>query len=193
MIDDFKKEVEKKLDIDETIKENFTAGNYEMLKESTTLTALSSSTLISTADYSFNYYFIVTNKRIFIGNTNPYCKVISYNVYNLTDVTNITTDKVKHKRNSLMNLYYILGIVPTFCISFLILQLCITKSEIIDNYLLIGVISALIPSIIIYSCYRLISSISKPNLFANIKFKDNKELNILLKKKEYLDCLRTRK
>lgn len=65
-----------------------------------------------------------------------------------------------------------------------------TKWGAIDNYVLIGVISILIPSIIIYGCYRLISGITKPNLFASLKFKDDKELNFLLKKKEHLDCFK---
>lgn len=68
--------------------------------------------------YIINYHCIVTDKRVFIGNVNPYFKVISYNVYNLEEITEITTDGVKHNKNSLMNLYYFLGIFPSFCIFF---------------------------------------------------------------------------
>lgn len=191
MIDNFRKEVEQKLDIDEIIKEDFIASNYESLQDSTTLTALSFYTVISTAGYSFKHHFIVTNKRVFIGNTNPNLQVIEYHVYNLEEIADIKIDEVEYKSDnrSVMKLIYIAGMGMALGCLYKMLDIAITKFELVDSPLASIMICLAIPSVIVYFAYKSISKI-KPKLVATIKFKDKKEVNIMLKKRDQVNCLK---
>lgn len=190
MFKDFNDEIKAKLENDEIIKEDFMVSNYEMLKDSITLTAFAPNALMSTNDYSFNYHIIITNKRIFIGKANSYFKVISYDTYNLTDIENITTDYVKYKKKSkkftTLNLYYLCGILPVTAVSYIMNRLIIAKYQLINNNILSIFLSICIPLAIIYACYRLLGNISKVKFFANLKFKDGKEISFLTPK---LECL----
>lgn len=193
MIEDFRKEVENKLENGEKIKEDFIANNYEMLKECVTFTALSSSTLIETSDYSFGYHIIITNKRIFIGNLTPYYKIISYNVYDLKDIEDVTTDSVqcKIKTRPIMKLYYFLGISPSVICFYILNKILIEKWSLIENTIISNIVSLFIPVIVVYICYKLINNMTKLKLFANLKLKNGKEINCLLKKKENLEVLKS--
>lgn len=88
-----------------------------------------------------------------------------------------------------MKLYYFFGIFPSVICFYIINKIFIEKWSLIENSIISSIVSLSIPLIVVYICYKLISNMTKLNLFANLKLKNGKEVNFLLKKKENLQFL----
>ncbi|MGG7179284.1 hypothetical protein ACQPU1_17065 [Clostridium paraputrificum] len=191
MIENFQAEVESKLRPDEDIEKMFVAPNYEMLKEGPNITAFSSSALMGTGDYSFTYSIIITNKRIFIGNANPYFKVISYKIYDIKDLKNIEVSTYDSKKKfNIMPFYYFFGLLPIVLVADIFLNEYISELGTIDSQLAIYFISLAIPVTIIYGLYRLIRKFAYSKLVTDISFSDGNELCALLGKKSDFNFLK---
>lgn len=178
MIENFSSEVNSKLESDEIIEKIFVSKNYDMIERSPDL-ATGPYSFIITYDYSFKYSFVITNKRVFIGNMNPFNLILSYKVYNIEDIMDIHDFKDK-KKIKLRYLYYIGGLIPIFMI--------IAMST---N----GIITFLLSSLaigLVYILSKLLNRFIKPDKSVKeISFKDGKKLIVILNDNSSFDSLKT--
>lgn len=86
-----------------------------------------------------------------------------------------------------MMLYYVGGTVPIVAVSYMLVERYIINLGLVNNKFIASFIAILIPMSIVYILFKVIKNISKPKLIANLRFKDNKDLTIILKKKNQLD------
>lgn len=185
MIENFNSEVNSKLESGEIIEKSFEAKNYDILEKTPDI-AVGGASFITTEDYSFKYSFIITNKRIFIGNMNPFNIILSYKVYNRDDIINIIDFKDK-KKVKLRYFLYIGGLIPLFMIINLY-----AYTYIINNKELAYLLSAFLSIALVSILYKLLDKFTAPNrLVKEISLRDGKKLTIILNDTSAINYLQT--
>lgn len=169
MINDFDAEVKSKLDADEKIENCFKIRNKNMLKKSTDI-SVGSGAFIASGDYSFFYKFIITNKRVFVGNLNNCNQTISYEIYNRDDIK-VLVDEGKDKKLTLSIIYYICGLLPIALFGGFLFH-----GNFVSKNLTGCILVALSVIVIAFALYKLIKISDKSKLSAIISIKDNKKL-----------------
>jgi len=190
MIENFSYEVSSKLESDEIIEKSFEARNYDIIEQSPDI-SVGPYAFITTEDYSFKYSFIITNKRVFVGNMNPSNIILSYKIYNREDIINID-DFIDKKKLKLRYIYYIGGLIMLpLCIS-LPLSNYFPNIDTLSTKRIIALISVLLSIGLIYILSKVLNKFIKPNKLAKeISLKDGKKLTIILNDTSVLDCLKT--
>ncbi|PRR83245.1 hypothetical protein [Clostridium vincentii] len=179
MIENFSSEVNSKLESDEIIEKSFVSKNYDMIERIPDLT-VGPHSFIMTYDYSFKYSFVITNKRVFIGNMNSFNLILSYKIYNREDIVNIDDFEDK-KKVKLRYVVYTGGLIPIFIVL-----------ESFTNSTLTFLLSSFLSIGLIYILSKLINKFTKPDKSVKeISFKDGKKLIIILNDSSDLDSLKT--
>lgn len=183
MIENFNSEVNSKLELGEIIEKSFEAKNYDIIEKTPDI-AVGGASFITTEDYSFKYSFIITNKRIFIGNMNPFNTILSYKIYNREDIININDFKDK-KKVKLRYLLYIGGLIPLF----MIIKLY-AYTYIINNKDLASLLSAFLTIVLVSILYKFINKFTTSNrLVKEISLRNGKKLTIILNDNSALNYL----
>jgi len=189
MIENFNSEVTSKLESDEIIEKSFQAQNYDILEKTPDI-GLGDASFITTEDYSFKYSFIITNKRVFIGNMNPFNKILSYKIYNREDIINVD-DFIDKKKLKLRYMRYIGGLIILPIGLYMSLSTYFPNSDTLSTKRIIALISVLFSTGLIYILSKVLDKFIKPNKLAKeISLRDGKKLTIILNDSSFLDCLK---
>ena len=200
MIEDFKAEVQSKLEFEEVIEKFFIAKNYELVKTNYVMKDNSRSGLAGSDDYAFAYSIVITNKRIFIGNTDTWLKTHSYSVYELRDIEKVISYKKDNlsagERNkdvkfigAKLSIYYGLFCIGPFTVIQVIYLIILKKLNIIDEVNFFNILALALTIITMSALYLVIRRIGNPNLVADITFKDGSNISFLLEKRGILKYL----
>lgn len=190
MIEDLKVEIKSKLELGEEIEEHFILQNYEFLEDKFLNDPLSKESLNKT----FGYGFIITNRRIFIGDNNMFFKTKAYDIYDRDCIRELTYNKFKQVKkfkfstitlimNCIMYGMAIFGGTMLLSIGFKLI-INTLNFNLHENVLLY--LSIALGFISVYGIYKIYNKVTTPKYVAKIILSDEKELNVFIQNKKRL-------